>query len=414
MSEVCALPTPLTARDGEALPITVIVPAWNRSVRLAPTIASVAAQRRRPAEVIVVDDASSDDTPDVAARLGARVIRHDRNRGTAEARNTGVRAATQPWVALLDHDDEWLPDHLDALWKLRGKYPLVSNSALACGAEPANDRFWGATSRRPVIVHSPANLLWPRNPIPASAAMVRRDAVLAVGGFRGPDGVDDLDLWVRIVERGSAVISPTVGLIYRFHTAQASHNVTGMQSGHLGVARSFADRPWWSKSLLERCIGVVAWDRLQLARAQGDSREALRQARRILRRPERLIGVLGVWRLRFVLRRRSAMVSRSGEPSLALLPGTGEESAADAGAPLRRVVDLRDGGGLFRAITQLARRPTAQAAVSSSLQSALVRLLGIQPVRASRRRPTAEVTRAPGTPTRTESESVGVTAPGSH
>src|SRR5215211_6644419 len=136
MSEVCALPRPLTASDGEALPITVIVPARNRSVRLVPTMASVAAQRRRPAEVIVVDDASTDDTPDVAVRLGARVIRHDRNRGTAAARNTGVLAATQPWVALLDHDDEWLPGHLDALWNLRGKYPLVANSALACGAEP--------------------------------------------------------------------------------------------------------------------------------------------------------------------------------------------------------------------------------------------------------------------------------------
>jgi hypothetical protein len=83
-------------------------------------------------------------------------------------------------------------------------------------------------------------------------------------------------------------------------------------------------------------------------------------------------------------------VSRSGEPSLALLPGAGEEYWVDAGGPLRRVVDLRDDGGLVRAIAHLARRPTAQAAVSSSLQSMLVRLLGIQPVWAPRLRLTAE------------------------
>jgi glycosyltransferase involved in cell wall biosynthesis len=386
MSAPRVLPRPLTAPDGDALPITVIVPAWNRSTRLASTIASIAAQRRRPAEVIVVDDASNDDTAAVATALGARVIRHDRNRGIAAARNTGLRAATQPWVALLDHDDEWLAGHLAALWQIRGEHPLVSNSALACGDDPAEDRFWGATSRRPVVIRSPAAMIWPVNPIPASAAMVRRDAVLAVGGFRPPDGVDDLDLWVRIVERGSAVISPTVGLIYRVHEGQTSHDVVAMQSGHLVVARAFSERPWWSPRLPERCIGVAAWDRLQLARTRGQRREAVRQACRILRRRDRLVGVVGLWHRRLMLRRRSMTVSRSGEPSLALLPGTREPALGETGAAMRRIVDLRDGGRPVRAMAQLARRPTAEAAVAGRVQGAVVRLLGIHPMAGSRHR----------------------------
>jgi hypothetical protein len=342
-------------------------------------MASIAAQRRRPAEVIVVDDASTDDTAEVAEAFGARVIRHDRNRGIAEARNSGVRAATQPWVALLDHDDEWLPGHLTGLWELRGAHALVANSALACGDDPAQDRFWGAAARHAVVVRSPADLLWPGNPIPASAAMVRRDAVVAVGGFRPPDGVDDLDLWVRIVERGGAVVSPTVGLIYRVHDGQRSRDVDAMQNGHLTVARGFAGRPWWSPRIPERCIGVAAWDRLQLARATGDRAEAVRQGRRILRRGQRVLGVAGLWRTRLRLRRRSGKVSRSGAPSLALLPGTaaGGLDAADR----RRIVDLRDRGSLLAALVQLAPRPTAEAAVTGRRQAALVRLLGIRPVR---------------------------------
>jgi Glycosyl transferase family 2 len=370
------LDRPLWARL--MLPITVIVPAWNRSLRLAPTLASVDAQEQRPAEVIVVDDASSDDTAEVAARLGARVIRHDRNRGIAEARNTGVRAATQPWLALLDHDDEWLPGHLAGLWRLRGEHLLVANSALACGPDPGKDRFRGAVSRRPIVLRSPAALLWPENPIAASAALVRREAVLAVGGFRPPDGVDDLDLWVRVVERGSAVISPTVGLIYRLHGAQASRHVEAIQSGHLAVARSFAGRPWWSPRIPERYVGVAAWDRLQLARARGDRREALRQARCIVGGHERLIGVLGLWRRRFALRRRSMTVSRTGAPSLAVLPGADATGDVEA----RRIVDLRHGGSRVRAFMQLARRPTAEAAVPGRVQAGLVRLLGIHPLRA--------------------------------
>jgi hypothetical protein len=371
------------------LPVTVIVPAWNRSTRLAATLASVAAQRPPPAEVIVVDDASADDTADVAANLGARVVRHDRNRGIAEARNTGVREATQPWLALLDHDDEWLPGHLAALWRLRGDHSLVSNSALACGDDPARDRLRGTPSRRPVVVSRPAALLWPENPIPASAAMVRRDAVLAVGGFRPPDGVDDLDLWIRVVERGSAVISPTPGLIYRLHDAQVSRDAEAMQECHLAVARSFAGRTWWSPRLLERCLGVAAWDRLRLAGARGDQREVLRQLYCLLRHPDRVIGVVGLWHRRFGLRRRSMTVSRSGVPSLALLPG----AAVGPVAETRRVVDLRNSGGLVQAIGRLARRPTGDAAVSGPLQAALVRLLGVRPVRAPDRR-------APLTPSR--------------
>jgi glycosyltransferase involved in cell wall biosynthesis len=379
MSTSRVLPRPLTAPDGEALPISVIIPAWNRSARLASTMASIAAQQRRPAEVIVVDDASNDDTAAVAAALGARVIRHDRNLGIAEARNTGIRAATQPWVALLDHDDEWLPGHLAALWQIRGEHPLVANSALACGDNPAEDRFWGAASRRPVVVRSPAAILWPTNPIPASATMVKRDTVLAVGGFRPPDGVDDLDLWVRIVERGSAVISPVVGLIYRVHDGQTSHDVAAMHSGHLAVARAFCDRGWWSPRLPERCIGVAAWDRLQLARARGQRRAVVGEACTILRRRDRLIGVMGVWHRRLALRRRSLIVSRSGQPSLALLPGRRDQPLAEAYARTRRIVDLRD-AGLLSAIVELARRPTAEAAVSGSLQRVLVRLLGIRPL----------------------------------
>jgi glycosyltransferase involved in cell wall biosynthesis len=367
------------------LPVTVIVPAWNRSARLAATLASVTAQRSQPAEVIVIDDASTDDTAEVAASFDARVVRHDRNRGIAEARNTGVREATQPWVALLDHDDEWLPDHLAGLWKLRGEHLLVSHSALACGENPAEDRFRGVSARRPVVLRCPAALLWPENPIPASAAMVRRDAVLAVGGFRRPDGVDDLDLWVRVVERGTAVVSPTVGLIYHLHGAQASRDTETIQEGHLAVARSFAGRPWWSSLLVERCVGVAAWDRLQLARARGDRPEAVRQARRVLRRRDRVIGVAGLWRRRFALRRRSMIVSRSGVPSLALLPGAHMGDGGRLPTDTRRIVDLRGSGGSGRAIVRLARRPTAHAAVTSRLQAGLVRLLGIQPVRAPHR-----------------------------
>ena len=103
--------------DARPLPVTVIIPAYNRADTVAQAVASALAQHPAPpAEVLVVDDGSADDTAEVAERAGARVVRHAVNQRLGAARNTGLSHATQPWIALLDSDDEWLPHHLASLW----------------------------------------------------------------------------------------------------------------------------------------------------------------------------------------------------------------------------------------------------------------------------------------------------------
>ena len=94
----------------EPLPVTVVIPAYNRPAMVQRAVRSALDQRPRPpAEVLVVDDCSSDDTAAVASAAGATVIRHDVNRGGAAARNTAIRAAGHDWIAFLDSDDELLP-----------------------------------------------------------------------------------------------------------------------------------------------------------------------------------------------------------------------------------------------------------------------------------------------------------------
>src|SRR4051812_16447182 len=105
-------------------------------------IRSVHGQSRPPAEVIVVDDASGDDTGIRAAELGARVITHERNLGEGGARNTGLAAATHDWVALLDCDDEWLPKHLETLWPERDGHLLIGTAVLVAG-DTGNRRVYG-------------------------------------------------------------------------------------------------------------------------------------------------------------------------------------------------------------------------------------------------------------------------------
>src|SRR5688572_16958601 len=95
--------------------VSVIIPTHNRAQSVVTAIASVVRQTFQDLEIIVVDDASNDDTAEVLAQFRdkrIKVIRHQTNRGGAAARNTGIRHSTFDYIAFLDDDDEWLPEKL--------------------------------------------------------------------------------------------------------------------------------------------------------------------------------------------------------------------------------------------------------------------------------------------------------------
>jgi glycosyltransferase involved in cell wall biosynthesis len=95
--------------------ISVIIPLYNRREEIGRAVASALRQSLAPYEIVVVDDASRDDSAAVVAALDdrrIRLVRHERNRGAAAARNTGIAAAEGEWIALLDSDDEWESEKL--------------------------------------------------------------------------------------------------------------------------------------------------------------------------------------------------------------------------------------------------------------------------------------------------------------
>jgi len=290
--------------ESTILPISVLIPAYNRADRLGRALESVAAQREQPAEVIVVDDGSEDETAAEAERLGAIVVRHEKNSGCAIARNSGLAVASQPWVAMLDSDDEWLPHHLSSLWPLRGEHLLLANSALQCTADPADDRLLGTAADRPIVLSDPAALVHPGNPIPTSAALIRRDAVEAVGGFR-PPRVDDLDLWLRLLERGTGLLSPVVGAVYHVHAGQISSAGLANQRMHETVVRRFEDRPWWSRDHLERWRGKAEWNNVRSMVRLRRPLAALRHAANMAASPQRIYGAVSASLMRAKLKRRS-------------------------------------------------------------------------------------------------------------
>lgn len=363
-----------------SLPISVVIPAYNREVLLARALRSVAQQRPRgPLEVIVVDDCSSDGTAAVAEQHGARVIRHPENRGEGEARNSGIEAASGEWIALLDSDDQWLPDHLERLWAGREGLVLVADSALACGPDPADDRVHGAPGRRPLRLDTPVDLVWPENPVPVSGGMVAVETARAVGGYRPLPHCADLDFLLRCLERGPGLVLPAIGVLYHVHPDQVSSDRETMQSAHARVCEQYAERPWWSPAAIDRWRGLLDWDRFQERRGEAGARAAAGGLVAILTRPRRLAGVLGAWTWRLRLRRRSGRIGRDGEPTLALLADGQPPAAWRASQTLDLRRESRAG-----ALARLLRRPTGAALVGRTPIALAVRALGVRPVFADR------------------------------
>ncbi len=94
--------------------ISVLIDTYQQGRFVARAVESVLAQTHPPAEIVVVDDGSTDETPRVLGQFGNRIrVITQANQGQAGALNTGLAAARGPWVAFLDGDDTWTPRHLE-------------------------------------------------------------------------------------------------------------------------------------------------------------------------------------------------------------------------------------------------------------------------------------------------------------
>ena len=188
--------------ESERPPITisVVIPAYNAAHFLPRSLASAFAQTLPPHEVIVVDDGSTDSTAAIAEQLGARVIRQA-NAGQATARNTGIKAATGDWIALLDADDWWAPQKL-----ARQAEVIHPDTVLVYTGARLVDGDGVRGTHRVFDPSTAARMLRYCNPIVPSSVLLRRQALTAVGGFdvTAPP-CEDWELWVRLLSLGSFV-----------------------------------------------------------------------------------------------------------------------------------------------------------------------------------------------------------------
>ena len=233
-----------------ALPVTVVIPAFGRPELLTEALASVAYQTCPPAETIVVDDGSPEPLEPLAASFGVRTIRRA-NGGVSAARNTGLAAARQPWIAFLDSDDRWAPNKLERQFEALSLEP--SAEAAICDfhffgprgqMERATFEHHGAyaqTTRRRladgvVALEQPqaGRALAIANYIQLSTLVVRRETVSAIGGFdESLRYCEDYEFALRLLAR-ARVLSVEESLVwYRSHDEGLSAREAEMRRGDL-------------------------------------------------------------------------------------------------------------------------------------------------------------------------------------
>ena len=200
-----------------AFDVSVVIPLYNKQEFVRDMLASVLSQSLPAAEVIIVDDRSTDGSvAKIADLIGGRVrLVSQPNAGPGPARNRGIAEASSAWIAFIDADDRWQHNHLATLAEVAAAFPradVVGAGFCRIGAAeavpPADDR---AAAPQPLdylraACHGEA--LW------TSAVAVRRNALQASGGFGSVYPGEDLDLWICLALDHSMAASPRVTSLY--------------------------------------------------------------------------------------------------------------------------------------------------------------------------------------------------------
>jgi glycosyltransferase involved in cell wall biosynthesis len=215
--------------------VSVIIPCYNLGQYLDEAVASVLAQTLQGFEILIVDDGSTEAATRAVlsgySRPKTRVIRTE-HAGLAAARNLGISLASGHYLCALDADDRLEPSFLEQMARVLDNDDSVTFSS--CWLRTFGDESWEWKPERCDL----PTLLWEDTVL--TAALVRREAVVAAGGYdtNMPDqGDEDWDLWLTLVERGHrGVIVPEFLFNYRRRAGSMS-TVCWYGPAHLPLLR---------------------------------------------------------------------------------------------------------------------------------------------------------------------------------
>lgn len=228
--------------------VSVIIPTYNHAQYLGEAIESVLSQEYPDAEVIVVNDGSSDNTREVIANYQGKITCVEQpNSGCASARNSGLRMTTGEYIAFLDSDDLLNQGSLAVRADYLDKHPDVG---LVCGdvveVLSGKEQRLRSTHLRPP--KHPENFRWETIEFCAttSSVMVRKACLLKAGEFEATlrQG-QDWHMWVRIALNTNMTYLPQPMALYRVHDSNVTLNIERVDYYNRIASRLIIEAPYF-------------------------------------------------------------------------------------------------------------------------------------------------------------------------
>lgn len=204
--------------------VSVVIPLYNKKTTVARAVRSVLDGVVLPAEIIIVDDGSTDGSAKALEEIRSPLLRviRQQNKGAAAARNTGIREARGEFIAFLDADDVWLPDFLQTVLALKEKFPGAGIYGTAY-AVSQGDRIIPITS--PDVPECPwegvlgnlFKLFLNQTPFNSDTVLIPRTVFDEIGFFMEGETIgEDVQMWLNISLRHPVVF--TTKICSRYHT----------------------------------------------------------------------------------------------------------------------------------------------------------------------------------------------------
>lgn len=206
------------------LNFSVVIPLYNKANHILDAIASIKAQSVPADEIVIIDDGSSDEGVAVVEQAkieGVRIIRQA-NQGVSVARNNGIKAARNTYVAFLDADDTWLPFFLEEMQLLIAKFPqckFFASRYQCIDGENYVDAKINLSGLDPegVLLNNYFEVAASGDlPFMISSAVIDKSLVDIIGGFPPGERIgEDQDFFARVAMHGPIAYSPNIHLMYR-------------------------------------------------------------------------------------------------------------------------------------------------------------------------------------------------------
>lgn len=242
---------------------SIVIPLYNKGQYIGRALNSVFNQTFQDFDVVVVDGGSDDDGPKVVSRCEDPRVRFllQEGEGVSSARNEGIQAAKSDFIAFLDADDVWFPEHLQSLLRLRQKYPEAGAFASAYLVRSPDGMVRSIHVKR--IPPPPWEGLLPEyltaaihsdQPVWTSAVGIPRQVLASIGGF--PQHVhvgEDLITWFKIALRYPIAFTWNFGAVYHMESENRTTDL--------------ANAMRWEEDLLEEVQQTLHRERIPVDRA---------------------------------------------------------------------------------------------------------------------------------------------------